>query len=584
MPGNPNDPYGWNVGYGQSIQSPAGPYAGAPTNTQNGAALAYGGYNGGAADWSKYYQGLGGAVWQGMSQAGANRQGADIAQGNALYGDAANYGDAAGGNIRNTANQYAGMQRQAGLGLAGLYQNPAGNAFAQQSAAAGYANAGLGDLQRAASGQGPSAAQAQLGQGIGAAVRAQLAAGASARGGAMQLAGAQQQAGINAAGIEAGAAGQAAQLRAQEVQHAQDSLVSAANQMYGSAGGMGLSALGGQTNAALTGLGGAANTAVGGAEAAANAGLTGIATGQKGLAAMQGLGAQEGLGYTTAGLQAQQNYESMGADVARNQLQSNIQQYGVDLGYQGQMQQLQAAQTNAIIGGVGSAAAAALPYAVAASDENLKTSVDPQGESSPGTAQGLPEATVADKDLMSTGRTRADLTGILVGLRRGFQQYGQMAGAPQAQPLTAAPQPLTATPLRPLNPQPWPPAGIVSDERAKAQISPAPTADALLATLAKSKSTYAYKNPADQPVSPAHPHVPGARFAGVMAQDLQKVPEIGAGLVTDTPRGKMLEQQAGLSAALMGLGRVAERLQAIERAIGVKSKPGGLSAALMGAR
>lgn len=103
---------------------------------------------------------------------------------------------------------------------------------------------------------------------------------------------------------------------------------------------------------------------------------------------------------------------------------------------------------------------------------------------------------------------------------------------------------------------------MMSDERAKTHIAPAPTADALLDTLARSKATFSYRNPADQPLSPAHPHVPGARFGGVMAQDLQRVPEIGQQLVTDTPRGKMLEPQSGLSAALMAIGRLHERLKA----------------------
>ena len=104
----------------------------------------------------------------------------------------------------------------------------------------------------------------------------------------------------------------------------------------------------------------------------------------------------------------------------------------------------------------------------------------------------------------------------------------------------------------------------MSDERAKTAVSPAPTADALLNLLAKSKATFAYKNPQDEPLSSLHPKVPGARFGGVMAQDLERAPEIGPQLVTNTPQGKMLEPAAVQSAILMGLGRIAERLNALE--------------------
>jgi len=553
--------------------------------------LAYGGYSQGAQDWAGYYQGLGGAVQAQMAQQAQARQAADVAQGQGLYNNANSLAGAYAANVGNTGKTYAQTLYNAGMGLGGLYQKPATADFQEQNTARLYGNTGLSDLAAAASGNGPSAAQAQLGQGIGAAVRAQLAAGASARGGAMQQAAAQQEAGVNAAGIEAGAAGAAAQLRAQEVQHARDSLVQAANQQYASAGGMGLSALGGEANARLTGLGAAANTAMAGSTGAADVAMKGLGTGQQGLTAEQALGAQEGQGYTTLGLQGQQAYNQMAQGVTREELQANLQAQAEATQYTGQMQQLAQQQTNSIIGGVGSAAAAITPFLLA-SDETIKADVSPQGDASPGAAQGLPAAT-GTGDLMSAGRDadalrRDQLKSMLQGLRSASQSFLQQNYMTPGQ----------AVAPKPLNPQPYPPSAMIgsssnpiqapppamSDERAKAAISPAPTADALLATLAKSKSTYSYKNPADQPVSPLHPKVPGARFAGVMAQDLQKVPEIGPGLVTDTPRGKMLEQQAGLSAALMGLGRVAERLQAIERTIGVKPKTGGLAAALAGAR
>lgn len=89
-------------------------------------------------------------------------------------------------------------------------------------------------------------------------------------------------------------------------------------------------------------------------------------------------------------------------------------------------------------------------------------------------------------------------------------------------------------------------------------------ADSFLDALDSSKATFEYKSPTDQPLSPLHPKLPGARFGGVMAQALERVPEIGQTLVTNTPHGKMVEPATGLSAVMMGLGRIDERLKALE--------------------
>lgn len=86
--------------------------------------------------------------------------------------------------------------------------------------------------------------------------------------------------------------------------------------------------------------------------------------------------------------------------------------------------------------------------------------------------------------------------------------------------------------------------------------------DALLSTLAKSASTYEYKRPEDQPVSTPRPKQ--QQFAGVMAQDLERVPQIGSGLVTDTPQGKQVESNAALSALLAAVGRQQQQLQALQ--------------------
>ncbi len=110
---------------------------------------------------------------------------------------------------------------------------------AQNGATSQQRNA-LDMLGNAAAGNGPTAADIQGQRSISEAMRAQLAAGASARGGAYAQAAAQTQAAQQAAGIQAQGVGQAAALRAQEQQNAQSAYagaagqaVSGANQAYG---------------------------------------------------------------------------------------------------------------------------------------------------------------------------------------------------------------------------------------------------------------------------------------------------------------------------------------------------------------
>jgi hypothetical protein len=73
--------------------------------------------------------------------------------------------------------------------------------------------------------------------------------------------------------------------------------------------------------------------------------------------------------------------------------------------------------------------------------------------------------------------------------------------------------------------------------------------------------SFDYKDPADGE----------GRRLGVMAQDIERVPEIGAAIVRDTPRGKVLDGSALASANTAGLGRLREldrdkeeRLRALE--------------------
>jgi len=108
---------------------------------------------------------------------------------------------------------------------------------------------------------------------------------------------------------------------------------------------------------------------------------------------------------------------------------------------------------------------------------------------------------------------------------------------------------------------------VSSDERGKRSPAddydgvPHHPADDYLDTLSHSASTYRYKDPHDEPATMPT----GGKYMGVMAQDLERVPEIGGQLVKDGPRGKYLESGANLSAALAGLGRLHERVSGLER-------------------
>lgn len=81
-----------------------------------------------------------------------------------------------------------------------------------------------------------------------------------------------------------------------------------------------------------------------------------------------------------------------------------------------------------------------------------------------------------------------------------------------------------------------------------------------LDTLSASRSMYRYKDPSDEPrVEPT-----GGHYAGIMAQDLERVPNIGHQLVHDTPTGKYVDSKTLLSAIAAGLGDVHERVRSLE--------------------
>lgn len=108
-----------------------------------------------------------------------------------------------------------------------------------------------------------------------------------------------------------------------------------------------------------------------------------------------------------------------------------------------------------------------------------------------------------------------------------------------------------------------PPTSITSDERAKdgmyrGPMHEATEADHFLAHL--HPYTYKYKDPSYEPTN----EPTGGHYLGVMAQDVEQTPGIGRQIVKDTPRGKMLEGGALMSAMAGGLGRLHERVSALE--------------------
>lgn len=149
--------------------------------------------------------------------------------GNATYGNAAPQIGSGGRNA---------IQNQMALGNEQYNQSAQ---YARMSADA--QSDAMGNLQKAARGEGPSAAGAQLQAGTDAGIAAQMAMANSSRGQA-GVANAQKNAQTTGAGMLQNSANQAAQLRAQEMQQAQNAYMQSANQMQNQYGQQALGALG----------------------------------------------------------------------------------------------------------------------------------------------------------------------------------------------------------------------------------------------------------------------------------------------------------------------------------------------------
>jgi len=170
--------------------------------------------------------------------------------------------------------------------------------------------------------------------------------------------------------------------------------------------------------------------------------------------------------------------------------------------------------------------------------------------------------------------------------RMQMQQQNPFARAPQPaqayapQAPAAVAQPVSAMPTRaPVNPQqavgatavenPNPVhqamqgaavggAGLAMSDETQKVVSEPSLADAFLEHM--KPYSYKYKDPRMEPrVQPT-----GGTYLGVMAQDLERIPHLGAQLVVHTPHGKMVDQKTALSATMAGLARVFERVKALE--------------------
>ena len=99
---------------------------------------------------------------------------------------------------------------------------------------------------------------------------------------------------------------------------------------------------------------------------------------------------------------------------------------------------------------------------------------------------------------------------------------------------------------------------FASDKELKKGIGKPTLADKFMDGL--HPASYKYKDPQDEPGIVPN----GGRYLGIMAQDAEKIPEIGHQLVVNTPRGKMVAQKPMLSAAVAGLARLNERMRVLE--------------------
>ena len=483
-------------------------------------------------------------------------------------------------NAQNLAGYYQGMAPGA-LGIAAPTIANASQADLNQSR--GQLNTLANNYMAVANGQGPMGqlAENQYQQALGQSMNSNLAMAHSGGGGAIGAAGNMRAAMEANAGTSAGAAAQSGVIAAQQ----QQAGLAGAAGAYGQLGSMNLSQY--QT-----------------AQQIAQ---------EQALIKQQQTGQNEGFfsNLTSAGSNQQQIANQSTQSLGALGVQTGLGEAGTAVGAEN-------ATTNMIGMGsnLGSAASSALSgagSALSSSDANAKTAVQSEG-ASPTTAVGSANGPGAESTVTSSSATAPQIAesaamgavkgavqgastgasigsvipgignaiGALVGGAAGGLAGGFSAGhgtaeqrnvsgvstpggAFQADPSSAGPQ-VSGMGLAGTGVSALETGASVSDERAKsgardqgqlARGAQGTAADSFLDHL--HPYSYQYKDPRDEPRPPT-----GGRYLGVMAQDLQAVPEIGHQLVVDTPQGKKVSIGAGLAATMAGLGRVDERLKALE--------------------
>ena len=488
----------------------------APGGTGGGNNLANG------YDWSGFGGTQGGAAYDNSQGHGT---GGSSIESNALQ-QVTNPEEQQAGYAQSQAAYYKGLQSGA-LGVNAPTIQNASQAELNQSR--GQLNNLASSYMQVANGQGPMGqlAENQYQQAQDQSVAAQLAMAHSAPGGAIGAAGATRAAMENNAATTAGAAAQSGIIQAQQQQAGLAGAAGAYNQL----GSMNLSQY--QTQQQIDQ--------------------------EQALIKQQQTGQNEGFFTNLASNQSNQQQIA-------NQATQSLGALGVQagLGEAGTAVGAENATTNMIgaITDIGGATASAISGA-AASDMNLKTGIQSEGESTqlasgPTTGQ---EAMSAGAGALSGASKGASAGSVVPGVGStiggAIGAVGGLFGSSAPKNMGAVSSPM---PARAPDPAAQAQGGMMtSDERAKFAVERGreSMADAFLDHL--HPYSYQYKNPGDEP-RPAT----GGRYLGVMAQDLEQAPGIGRQLVMDTPGGKRVSIGAGLGAVMAGLGRVDERLKALE--------------------
>lgn len=474
-------------------------------------------------------------------------------------------------NVDPNAFQYGGRQGAAGE-EADYYRNQSQGTDQRGSPLADYGQANQArtqqqtalDLTRSAAyGQQPSVAQIQQQQGTERAIGDQLAAAASARGTGPGMAAAQRSAQQQGSAMAQQAVGQGAALRAQEMADARNSLAAQAAGLRGQ--DIGASQF--QAQQSLAGRN--ANDARAMQEEMFRQGVQG----------------QQ--------LAAQQNYAQLQSGVAGGNAQTDRSNaMGVigavgsvlsDIRAKGDISAVAAPGGGGMMlatgGGAGGLTGAAggggmIPIAGAGMSGVRSMSLANSRKGPEGGANGEREKPTSGQDIRNQIKDNSQVetrvtpvagsgAGYLGGNAPLFAAGGMFG---KSDPNAQAPTSTMTKPSDALMGFLGGAQSVYSDERAKSPSSGMHTADALLDTLKNSAATYRYTDPS---LEPREGGPTGGKYLGVMAQDLERVPQIGHQLVSEQPNGlKSVEGGAATSALMGGMGRLTERLERIEKHLG----------------